>query len=75
MKGLALLFQTRRFIKFFPIWVYVIWPQRYNLNNFGKGPLDEATYQRPGPSGFRQEDFLSFQLKKSIFSYCDLDVQ
>ena len=33
-------------------------------------------YQRPGPSGFRQEDlFLSFQLKKSMFSSCDLDVQ
>ena len=34
-------------------------------------------YQRPGPSGFRQEAFLSFQLKKkkSIFSSCDLDMQ
>ena len=33
-------------------------------------------YQRPEPSGFRQEDFLSFQLrKKSIFSSCDLDMQ
>ena len=34
-----------------------------------------SKYQRPGPSGFRQEDFLSFQLKKSILSSCDLDVQ
>ena len=37
------------------------WPQGYNLNNFGNGPLGEATvhtkYQRLGPSGFREEDF------------------
>ena len=31
-------------------------------------------YQRPGPSGFRQEDLLSFQLK-IYFSSCDLDVK
>ena len=32
-------------------------------------------YQRPEPSGFRQEDFFKFSVKKSIFSSCDLDVQ
>ena len=32
-------------------------------------------YQRPGPSGFRQEDFLSFQLKYLFFGSCDLDGQ
>ena len=31
-------------------------------------------YQRPGPSGFRQEDFL-FSAKKPIFNSCNLDVQ
>ena len=35
----------------------------------------QTKYQRSGPSGFRQKDFLSFQLKKSIFSSCDLDLQ
>ena len=30
-----------------------------NLNTLVTGPLDEATYQSPGPSSFRQEDFLS----------------
>ena len=32
-------------------------------------------YQRPGPSGFRKEDFFKFSVKKSTFSFCDLDVQ
>ena len=32
-------------------------------------------YQRPGPSGFRQEDFFKFSVEKFIFSSCDLDVQ
>ena len=33
--------------------------QGYNLNNLGRGRLDEAyiKYQRHGPSTFRQEDF------------------
>ena len=29
-------------------------------------------YQRPEPSGFRQEDVLRFQLKNLFFSSCDL---
>ena len=52
----AFCFQTSKFFKFFPIWVYVkqvkwppaqghFWPQCYNLITFGTGPLDEATYQ------------------------------
>ena len=40
-----------------------IFDPRATTNHFGRGSLDEATYQRPGPSGLRQEDFLSFQLK------------
>ena len=44
----------RRFLKFFPICVYVkqvapgkrhFLPQGYNLRNLGSGPLDEVTYQ------------------------------
>ena len=31
-------------------------------------------YQRPGPSGFRKKDFLSFQLKNLFFSSCDLGI-
>ena len=42
------------FVVFFPVWVYVkqltlgqrqFWPQGYNVNNLGKGPLDEIKYQ------------------------------
>ena len=35
------------------------WPKGYNLNNLGRGPLDEVhiKYQRPGYFGFRQEAF------------------
>ena len=53
-KAWAFCFQTKRFLKFFPVWLYVkevtpgagpFLPQGYNLNNFGRGPLDEATYQ------------------------------
>jgi len=32
----------------------------HNLNNFGRGPLDDANYTKfesPGPCSFRQEDF------------------
>ena len=43
-----------------------MWAKGYNLNNFGRGPLGNAAYQKQGfkPSGFRQEDFfLSFHLE------------
>ena len=49
-KAWAFCFQTRRFLKFFPIWVYVkqVTPGAgpfltpgYNLNNFGRGPLED----------------------------------
>ena len=37
----------------------------------------QTKYQRPGPSGFIQEVFFKFSVKKSIFSSCGLyvDVQ
>ena len=53
-KTWAFWFQTRRFLKVFPykglckMWPLgwgQFWPQGYNLNNFGNGPLVEATYQ------------------------------
>ena len=95
-KTWAFWFQSRRFLKVFPMLVYMLnmlapgrghfgrraiisfWPQGYNLNNLARGLLEttqgynlnnlarglleEATYkdhkyQRPRPSGFRQEDF------------------
>ena len=51
-------------------------PQGYNLNNFGRGPLDKASYQISKTWAFclqTRRFFLSFQLKY-IFSSCDLDV-
>ena len=32
-------------------------------------------YQSSRPCGFREEDFLKFSSRKSIFSLCDLDMQ
>ena len=53
-KTLAFWLQSRRFLKVFPMLVYVkhvgsgrgqLWPQGYNLNKLARGLLDEATYQ------------------------------
>ena len=71
---------------FFPIWVYVkkVTPSAgpfltkgYNLNNFSRGPLDEATYQisKTCAFWFQTRRFFKFSVKKSIFSSCDLDLQ
>ena len=51
------------------------WPKGLNLKKLGKGPLDGATYQisLSRHCGFRQEEFLKFSSRKSIFSLCDLD--
>ena len=47
-------FRQEDFFMFFPIKAYVkpvtpggshFWPQGYNLNNFGRGLLDDTTYQ------------------------------
>ena len=45
-------FRQESFESFFPIYVKQVthrvgsfWPQGYNLNKLGRGPLDDATYQ------------------------------
>ena len=47
-------FRQEDFFMFLPIKAYVIpvtpgagpfWPQCYNLNKLGRGPLDDTTYQ------------------------------
>ena len=52
-------------------------PQGYNLNNFGRGSLDEATYQisKTWAFWFQTRRFFKFSVKKSIFRSCDLDEQ
>jgi len=30
-------------------------PQGHNLNNFGRGPIDDVIYESTGPCSFRQE--------------------
>ena len=48
------------------------WPQGHILNNLGRGPLGDATYQKSGfrPCGFRQEDFTSIHLE-NLFLACE----
>ena len=44
------------------------WPQGYNLNKLGKGPLGDATvhtkHQGSRPCSYRQEDFYTISLYK-----------
>ena len=72
-KTWAFWFQTRRFLNVFPIKVYVkhvtlgrghFWPQGYNFNNLGRGPLDKAVYliSKAWAFCFKQEDFKGFSL-------------
>ena len=44
-------------------------PQGYNLNNFGSGPLNEATYQilKTLAFWFQTRRFFKFSVKKYIF--------
>ena len=45
------------------------WPQGYNLNKLGRGPLGDmihTKYQGSSPRGFRQEDFFTFSLYKPM---------
>ena len=52
------------------------WPQGYYLNNIGRGPLGDATYQISQLYAlWFQRRFLKFSSWKSIFSLCDLDMQ
>ena len=87
MKGLSLLLSDKKIIKVFPYMGLcktsdprckpIFGPQGYNLNKFGRGPLDEATYQisKMWAFWFQTKRFFNFSVKKSIFSFCDLDVQ
>ena len=67
---LAPWFQTRRFFHIFPTpGQGHFWPQVYNLNKLARGLLGDAKYQISivyRPSGFRQEDFFTFSLYKSL---------
>ena len=56
------------------------WPQGHNLNNFGRGPLDDAIYtctkyESCGPCTFRQEDFWKLHYDNLFFWPCDLLMQ
>ena len=53
------------------------WPKGHNLNTFGRGPLDDATYQisRLLPLLFLARIFLKLSFRKSIFSLCNQDMQ
>ena len=53
------------------------WPQGYNLNKLGRGPLGDATYQilRLQAFWFQTRRFLKLPSQKSSFSLCDLDMQ
>ena len=48
------------------------WPQGYNLNNLGRSPLDEVTYQRPGPSGLVKKIFKGFPYVSLCKTCCPL---
>ena len=83
-KAWAFCFQTRRFLKFFPILVYLKQVTPITGPFLTLGIKSErlwlrmklhTKYQRPGPSGFREEDFFKFSAKKSIFSCFNLDMQ
>jgi len=55
------LFLIKFNVKLWPQGRGQFWPQGHNLNNFSRGPLDDAInytkYESPGPCSFRQEDF------------------
>ena len=62
IKGLGPLLLDKKIFKVFPLYEKQvtpgegrghIWIQGYNLNNLGRGRLDDATYQ----ISFRQEEF------------------
>ena len=47
------------------------------INNFGRGPLDEAIYQisKTWAFWFQIRRFFQFSVKQIYFSSCDLDMQ
>ena len=67
----------KAFVKLWPPGRGQFWPQGHNLNNFGRGPLDDAIYQiwKLWAIMFQKRRFLKIAFLKPMFLPRDLLIQ